>query len=103
MAGMTSEREEFLTIEEVLAVLRISRSTFCRWRRQDSGPVIIRLLGGGVRIRRSALDRWLRAARRSHGRTLVAWGVVTLPAAGAKAADCSQRGMPARTDGRVGA
>jgi hypothetical protein len=34
MAGMTSERDELLTIEEVLAVLRVSRTTFGRWRRQ---------------------------------------------------------------------
>jgi excisionase family DNA binding protein len=90
MAGMTSERE-FLAIEEVLAVLRVSRSTFCRWRRQGQGPVIIRLPGGGVRIRRSALDRWLRTAGRSHGRTLAARGVVPLEPAGVKAADGRQR------------
>jgi excisionase family DNA binding protein len=73
MTGMTGERE-FLTIEEVLAVLRVSRSTFSRWRRQRSGPAIIRLPGGSVRIRRSALDRWLRASRNPHGRTLAARG-----------------------------
>jgi excisionase family DNA binding protein len=85
MAGMTSERE-FLTIEEVLAVLRVSRTTFGRWRRQGSGPTIIRLPGGSVRIRRSALDRWLRASRNPHGKVLAARGVVTLQGAGVKSA-----------------
>jgi excisionase family DNA binding protein len=83
MTGMTGERE-FLTIEEVLAVLRVSRSTFSRWRRQGSGPAIIRLPGGGVRIRRSALDRWLRAGMHPHGGTLRARGATTSHAAGAR-------------------
>lgn len=77
MAEMASELE-FLTIEEVLGVLRVSRTTFGRWRRQGSGPVIMRLPGGGVRIRRSALDRWLRASRNPHGKILAARGVITL-------------------------
>jgi excisionase family DNA binding protein len=83
MTGMTGERE-FLTIEEVLVVLRVSRSTFSRWRRQGTGPVIIRLPGGGVRIRRSALDRWLRAGMHPHGGTLRARAVTTSHAAGAR-------------------
>jgi excisionase family DNA binding protein len=103
MAGMTSERE-FLTIEEVLTVLRVSRTTFGRWRRQGTGPVIIRLPGGGVRIRRSALDRWLRSSRHPHGRTLAARGVVTLQAAGVKSAvDGPAPGMLTGTDSRAGA
>jgi excisionase family DNA binding protein len=83
MAGMTSERE-FLTIEEVLAVLRVSRSTFGRWRRQGTGLTIIWLPGGGVRIRRSALDRWLRAGMHPHGGTLRARGVTKSHAPGAR-------------------
>lgn len=77
MAEMASERE-FLTIEEVLGVLRVSRTKFGRWRRQGTGPVIIRLPGGRVRIRRSALDRWLRSSRNPHGKVLAARGVLTL-------------------------
>lgn len=83
MAEMASERE-FLTIEEVVGVLRVSRTTFGRWRRQGTGPLIMRLPGGGVRIRRSALDRWLRASRNPHGKVLAARGVITLRGAGVK-------------------
>ena len=33
---------------------------FYRWRRQGTGPPAVRLPGGGVRVRRSALTAWLR-------------------------------------------
>jgi excisionase family DNA binding protein len=49
-----------LTIEEVTAELRVSRAAFYRWRRQGAGPPTVRLPGGGVRVRRSALSAWLR-------------------------------------------
>ena len=49
-----------LTIEEVTAELRVSRAAFYRWRRQGGGPPVVRLPGGGVRVRRSALTVWLR-------------------------------------------
>ena len=48
-----------LTIEEVIAELRVSRAAFYRWRRRGTGPAEVRLPGGGVRIRRSALQAWL--------------------------------------------
>ena len=49
-----------LTIDEVIAELRVSRAAFYRWRRQGAGPAVVRLPGGGVRVRRSALTAWLR-------------------------------------------
>jgi len=49
-----------LTIEEVTSELRVSRAAFYRWRRQGAGPAVVRLPGGGVRVRRSALMTWLR-------------------------------------------
>ncbi|MGD0605123.1 MAG: helix-turn-helix domain-containing protein [Streptosporangiaceae bacterium] len=49
-----------LTIDEVIAGLRVSRAAFYRWRRQGAGPPVVRLPGGGVRVRRSALTAWLR-------------------------------------------
>jgi len=52
-------RDQLLTIAEVIAELRVSRTTFYRWRRQGTGPPAVRLPGGGVRIRRSALRQWL--------------------------------------------
>jgi predicted DNA-binding transcriptional regulator AlpA len=52
--------DSLLTIEEVIAELRVSRAAFYRWRRQGAGPAVVRLPGGGVRVRRSALTLWLR-------------------------------------------
>ena len=52
--------DPLLTIEEVTAELRVSRAAFYRWRRQGAGPPAVRLPGGGVRVRRSALSQWLR-------------------------------------------
>src|SRR6185437_1908508 len=52
--------DPLLTIEEVTAELRVSRAAFYRWRRQGAGPALVRLPGGGVRVRRSALSQWLR-------------------------------------------
>jgi hypothetical protein len=40
--------------------LRVSRAAFYRWRRRGVGPPVVRLPGGGVRVRRSALTAWLR-------------------------------------------
>ena len=57
--GGTAGSDQLLTIEEVIAELRVSRTTFYRWRRQGTGPPAVRLPGGGVRIRRSALRQWL--------------------------------------------
>jgi excisionase family DNA binding protein len=52
--------DPLLTIEEVTAELRVSRAAFYRWRRHGAGPPAVRLPGGGVRVRRSALTAWLR-------------------------------------------
>lgn len=48
-----------LTIGEVCAELQISRSTFYDWRQKGTAPKCITLPNGSLRIRRSALDRWL--------------------------------------------
>ena len=52
--------DPLLTIDEVIAELRVSRAAFYRWRRQGAGPAVVRLPGGTVRVRRSALTLWLR-------------------------------------------
>jgi excisionase family DNA binding protein len=52
-----------LTIEEVTTELQVSRAAFYRWRRQGVGPAVVRLPGGGVRVRRSALSVWLRGLK----------------------------------------
>lgn len=53
--------DDLLTISEVTAWLRISRTTFYRWRLTGAGLAVVRLPGGGVRIRRSDLHQWLRS------------------------------------------
>jgi predicted DNA-binding transcriptional regulator AlpA len=52
--------DPLLTIKEVTTELRVSRAAFYCWRRQRVGPPVVRLPGGGVRVRRSALTAWLR-------------------------------------------
>jgi excisionase family DNA binding protein len=48
-----------LTLAEVCAELRISRSTFYEWRAKKKAPRCIPLPNGGLRVRRSDLDTWL--------------------------------------------
>ena len=55
-----ARQDELLTIDEVIAELRVPRATFYRWRQIGHGPRSFRLPNGNVRIRRSALDAWLR-------------------------------------------
>jgi excisionase family DNA binding protein len=54
------EPDELLTIDEVIAELRVPRSTFYRWRQLGIAPRMMKLPSGTVRIRRTALDEWLR-------------------------------------------
>ncbi|WP_067812327.1 helix-turn-helix transcriptional regulator [Actinomadura kijaniata] len=58
---MSHTGEALLTVSQVCAELKISRSTFFEWRRRGHGPVCVLLPGGRLRIRRSALDGWLAA------------------------------------------
>ena len=54
--------DEWLTVDDVCAELRITRRTFERWRRRGAGPRVKRLAGGRkgpLRIKRSWLDEWL--------------------------------------------
>jgi predicted DNA-binding transcriptional regulator AlpA len=51
--------DPLLTISEVLAELKVARSTFDTWRLLGSAPECIKLPNGQLRVRRSALDRWL--------------------------------------------
>lgn len=57
---MAGEADELLTIEEVIAELRVPRSTFYRWREKGIAPRVVKLPSGAVRIRRAALEEWLR-------------------------------------------
>lgn len=55
----TAVSDELLSITDVCAELGIARATFHRWRARRKGPEALTLPGGGIRIRRSALDRFL--------------------------------------------
>jgi predicted DNA-binding transcriptional regulator AlpA len=48
-----------LTLAQVCAELRISRSTFYDWRAKRKAPRCITLPNGSIRVRREELDRWL--------------------------------------------
>jgi predicted DNA-binding transcriptional regulator AlpA len=58
--GPGTADDPLLTIDEVITELRVSRAAFYRWRRQGAGPAVVRLPGGGVRVRRSTLTAWRR-------------------------------------------
>jgi excisionase family DNA binding protein len=57
---VAGEPDELMTIEEVIAELRVPRSTFYRWRQTGIAPRVVKLPSGAVRIRRTALNEWLR-------------------------------------------
>jgi excisionase family DNA binding protein len=63
---VTGQPEDLLTIDAVIASLRVSRATFYRWRRRGTGPASVRLPGGAVRIRRAALAEWLAGLQDDH-------------------------------------
>lgn len=51
--------DEKLTVDDVCAELKISRSTFYDWRQKRRGPRCIRLPNGALRVRRHDFDDWL--------------------------------------------
>ena len=50
-----------LTIAQVCDELNVSRSTFYDWRAKGKAPRCIKLPNGEIRVRRTELDRWIRA------------------------------------------
>jgi excisionase family DNA binding protein len=48
-----------LTVADICAELGISKSTFYDWRAARKAPCCIKLPNGGLRIRRTDLERWL--------------------------------------------
>ncbi len=57
--GPMGKPPERLTLAELCAELRISRSTFYDWRAKGRAPRCIKLPNGDLRIRRAELERWL--------------------------------------------
>jgi predicted DNA-binding transcriptional regulator AlpA len=57
---VTSTRAaDLLTIPDVCAALRISRSTFYEWRAKGTAPKCVKLPNAGLRVRRADLETWL--------------------------------------------
>ena len=52
---------ELMTVQEVCDLLKVSRSTFEKWRQRRIGPKAMRLPNGQLRIQRSELDEWLQS------------------------------------------
>ena len=59
LAARGGTPDEQLTVSELCAELKVSRSTFYDWRQKRRGPRCIRLPNGALRIRRRDLDAWL--------------------------------------------
>lgn len=51
--------DEKLTLAEVLAELKVPRSTWNDWRAKKTAPRCIKLPNGQLRVRRTVLDQWI--------------------------------------------
>jgi excisionase family DNA binding protein len=54
-----ADPNEKLTVDELCAELKVSRSTFYDWRQKRRAPRCIRLPNGDLRVRRGDLNAWL--------------------------------------------
>jgi excisionase family DNA binding protein len=54
--------DEYLTEAEVAALLKVTRGTIKRWRREGTGPPSLRF-GRTVRYRRRDVDAWAERQR----------------------------------------
>lgn len=61
--GFRMASSDLLTVDEVLAELRVPRRSWQRWRELGTGPRCLRLPNGELRIERPALDAWLASLR----------------------------------------
>ncbi|WP_371821346.1 helix-turn-helix transcriptional regulator [Catellatospora sp. IY07-71] len=52
-------RDPLMELEEVLAELGVAKSTFYAWKATGRAPKTIKYPNGSLRVRRSALDKWL--------------------------------------------
>ena len=51
--------DELLTIQEVIAELKVTRPTFYDWRAKKRAPRCFKLPNGELRVRRSVLEDWI--------------------------------------------
>jgi excisionase family DNA binding protein len=59
---------EYLTIQEVAALLRVTARSIARWVKQDPTMPMLKI-GGKVRFPRERLLRWLRAREQGENRS----------------------------------
>ncbi len=52
---------EWLTLDEVLAILKVKRSTFDDWRRKKVAPPVTKLPNRQIRIERGAFEAWMKS------------------------------------------
>jgi predicted DNA-binding transcriptional regulator AlpA len=63
VAASDKDPDEKLTLREVCAELKISRSTFYDWRQKRKAPPCTVLPNGDIRVIRRDLDEWFKARR----------------------------------------
>jgi len=51
---------EWLTLDQVLDILQVPRSTFDDWRRKKVAPPVTKLPNRQIRIERSAFEAWMK-------------------------------------------
>jgi predicted DNA-binding transcriptional regulator AlpA len=61
---MNGDDAEVMTIDELCAVYRISRSAFYQLRRRGEGPPVIKF-GAAVRISKASAAKWARERERA--------------------------------------
>jgi predicted DNA-binding transcriptional regulator AlpA len=57
---------DFMTIQDILEELRVSRSTWDQWLALDRTPTVIELPNRSLRVRRADYEQWLKALEREH-------------------------------------
>lgn len=51
---------EWLTLDQVLDILQVPRSTFDDWRRKKVAPPVTKLPNRQIRIERAAFEAWMK-------------------------------------------
>ncbi len=56
---MDEKREHLITLNELLEIVGVSRSTFEKWRSKSMAPRTYKLPSGGLRFKLSDVEDWL--------------------------------------------
>lgn len=59
IAGKVPQQSEIMTVEEVMAVLKVSRTTLWRMRTQPNFPSEVRMSERKFGFRRSEIEEWI--------------------------------------------